>query len=1055
MIGRLYPPVLGGTLPSCYFVPNEQEPEKGTVSITVPFSMNKTVGSGEISGYAIRIKTTSTDKLIVEQTFGAKACIIDGTFATLSAVFSDQPNIFRHYSIGTYFKVQIAYIDNTGEIGYYSSIAIIKYTSKPEISIASLDENIINMDLVQYVGEYYNEDPTETVAKYKFILYSTSGNILEESDWKIHNSYADIDSNSSYDIYKLKTVLGLNQSYQLQYKIITNNNLEVASRKYYLQQSNLITPEVTVTINAKMDEDNGCIKLSFTGDIDPKTGQEYIMTGTYVISRSSSRDNYSTWLDILHFTLIGDFPSNFKFNDFTIEHGESYRYSFQQYNNFGIYSARILSQDVQAVFEDAFLFDGERQLRIRYNPKISSFKTTLLDSKKTTIGGKYPIFFRNGNVEYKEFPISGLVTYFTDNDEFFFKKKDVGFAGWENTTDIIDSNIYLERQFKLSVLNWLNDGKIKMFKSPQEGNYIVRISNVTLTPNDSLSRMLHTFNCTATEMADFTNDNLEKYDLIHTTIEPRIDLKWRSVNLQEWIQKRIQSYIKYDNMSLSNATDKAKRDMINYDFAEGKQVYHFKIESADPGLKIRTGTINGAQQDILVGQTGFYEASFEIPFQGLSVSSWEIDGDNPTQAIPMMIGPSMSGILTYAIASTSLNTFDSITQIQIKDLVCQQFFGPDDNILAPWNDVRMQVQRVYYAHFVQKQYEELVFPISYSIKEFNEFIKKITTPYTVFYYQDPTIRDEHGNMLKTYYYYTGTNIVKVGVDEVLVRDFFNKTFKDPTYWKFSLNEKSLTKRDILFSQAYTQGLWNFISPYAIYHKIEDNKDKYYIFDVNKNQFVELVDKDGNPAPYDTSIEFGDSHLDVADIGEIWIPDLESVPDKIKIGNGVYAELGFTYRVLSYAVEGSSREDKCFYDKYTWLLENQKYLAAKQGMAIAGSIKYPNSISATHTQAEVLYDEENTHDKNTLHDCYIYDIKNLTFVQIPDNLKRSYWHLPMHKDFTRDGKTVWTPIYYYPIEDDAVPTSDYIENQKQIAEQAYTNFLSTLQEELMREEELRA
>jgi hypothetical protein len=51
------------------------------------------------------------------------------------------------------------------------------------------------------------------VAKYKFILYSTSGNILEESDWKIHNSYADIDSNSSYDIYKLKTVLGLNQSY--------------------------------------------------------------------------------------------------------------------------------------------------------------------------------------------------------------------------------------------------------------------------------------------------------------------------------------------------------------------------------------------------------------------------------------------------------------------------------------------------------------------------------------------------------------------------------------------------------------------------------------------------------------------------------------------------------------------------------------------------------------------------------------------------------------------------------------------------------------------------
>jgi hypothetical protein len=93
-----------------------------------------------------------------------------------------------------------------------------------------------------------------------------------------------------------------------------------------------------------------------------------------------------------------------------------------------------------------------------------------------------------------------------------------------------------------------------MFKSPQEGNYIVRISNVTMTPNDSLSRMLHTFNCTATEMADFTTESLEKYDLIHTTIEPRSDLKWRSVDLQEWLRDRIQTYIKWNGMSAAEAT---------------------------------------------------------------------------------------------------------------------------------------------------------------------------------------------------------------------------------------------------------------------------------------------------------------------------------------------------------------------------------------------------------------------------------------------------------------------------------------------------------------------
>jgi hypothetical protein len=54
-------------------------------------------------------------------------------------------------------------------------------------------------------------------------------------------------------------------------------------------------------------------------------------------------------------------------------------------------------------FEDAFLYDGKKQLKIRFNPKITNFKSTLLESKTNTIGSKYPFIFRNGNVNYKEF----------------------------------------------------------------------------------------------------------------------------------------------------------------------------------------------------------------------------------------------------------------------------------------------------------------------------------------------------------------------------------------------------------------------------------------------------------------------------------------------------------------------------------------------------------------------------------------------------------------------------------------------------------------------------
>ena len=74
----------------------------------------------------------------------------------------------------------------------------------------------------------------------------------------------------------------------------------------------------------------------------------------------------------------------------------------------------------------------------------------------------------------------------------------------------------MEREFKLKLLNWLNDGKVKMFKSPYEGNYLVRLMNVSLTPTDQLGRMLHSFQCQAYEVDDFNYNNLSKYNIVES-----------------------------------------------------------------------------------------------------------------------------------------------------------------------------------------------------------------------------------------------------------------------------------------------------------------------------------------------------------------------------------------------------------------------------------------------------------------------------------------------------------------------------------------------------------
>jgi hypothetical protein len=68
-----------------------------------------------------------------------------------------------------------------------------------------------------------------------------------------------------------------------------------------------------------------------------------------------------------------------------------------------------------------FLTDKNRQLKIRFNPKVTSFKNTLLEVKMDTMGSKHPFFFRNGNVNYKEFPISGLISLLMD-DAYTFRK---------------------------------------------------------------------------------------------------------------------------------------------------------------------------------------------------------------------------------------------------------------------------------------------------------------------------------------------------------------------------------------------------------------------------------------------------------------------------------------------------------------------------------------------------------------------------------------------------------------------------------------------------------
>ena len=555
--------------------------------------MNRLVSINQVGSMWLRLHDANTDiDLGVFQTYNfeydeEKNCYI--------AIFSLSAISYK-LLISNYYKVQIAYADQAGQIGFYSTVAITKYTVQPTVEIDNLNKNVYNNSQSQYIGIYSSmDDPSEKNYQYMFEVFLEDDSLLTSTGWQYHNSNNDDLSYLSKDSYELIYDIHNYDSVKIKYTVKTNNGLICESDKYKIIGSNGILPSLLADLQAELDYDNGCINLFLMSE------SNFSHNGKFLLSRASSKTNYQIWMPIYRFELTGQLPE-ILFTDFTCAHGETYQYSIQQYNNNGIYSAKILSDKITVYFEDMYLYDGERQLKIRFNPKISSFKTVLQENKKNTLGARYPYFFRSGNINYKEFPISGLISYIMDENQYFLSRTDdLNMPiDWQDTFDIIDENIEYERKFKLKVLDWLNNGQLKLFKSPAEGSYIVRLMNTSLTSNDSLSRMISTFTTTATEAIEYNENNLIDYEFFDNTSHIiNSDLFYYTIDLYDLTTKNSEaiynnidflfgfncSYLKIDGV---NMTSPLIFSLAGITYAVGKNnTYERYFDTPQPQLKFQ------------------------------------------------------------------------------------------------------------------------------------------------------------------------------------------------------------------------------------------------------------------------------------------------------------------------------------------------------------------------------------------------------------------------------------------------------------------------------------
>ncbi len=671
---KLYPPYIDGKIPAFC----------GT-ALKVPFRQNRAVSKSQYSAMACKFKTVSTNEYVwtiyssdYHEENGNEYVIFN-----LNEIAPNGKTYASQISIGFYYKIQIAYVDADDVVGYFSDVGVVKYTAEPDLRIEGLFTNRKNTENggINYIGVYSqrkqdvndeNEirDPSEKIYQYSFVMLDEDGSTFFDTGLQLHNSSTDVLPFESRDSFICNKELEIGHTYRLIYNVITINGLEVSSPIYYIKRDDTVRANINATLHAETDFEDGYISVRLQPTDDKVT------SGSFIISRADSSDNYSVWEEMFRFTLRKENPNKELFKDFTVEQGIVYQYALTQYNSEGLYSNKLYSEKVLADFEDMFLFDGKRQLKVRFNSNVSSFKNDFLESKVDTIGGQYPFIFRNGTVKYKEFPISGLLSYLADDQEFFIDKSKLGQVEFYGT-DLTSDNVRAERKFKLEALEWLSNGEPKLFRSPTEGNYFVRLNNVSLSPNAQTGRMIHTFSATAFEIGEASLENLRAHDMFPESVYfessvmhfKTIDLgddRWKHQLLGDNVQP---TYTNLDAV-VGNLNASNKLPIPN--------VYLGKFENVPPDCIIGLEYANGNNQAngsnialINIGRTEVYEINtLDNPVIGVYLVYAGSDSQHQFQ-----------GHFTFGYHATAFVTsFDKITSITREDYLTQ-WIGKHNDIV--------------------------------------------------------------------------------------------------------------------------------------------------------------------------------------------------------------------------------------------------------------------------------------------------------------------------------------------------------------------------------------
>lgn len=468
---------------------------------------------------------------------------IDNTKSSDKYYIEIEPEDLQNgFQINQYYKVQIRFtsadaptppdsaaidkwlVDNVDYFSEWSTVCLVRAISQPILTLQNLSSSsedegsniAITTNTLDIVGSLTFQDSHESdsLSSYQIKLYDEDDNLLTDSGIIYTSAY----NNPNEINYTLKYILENGSAYTVTIDIATNN--------YYYQTFtyNIIVIQthenpLNALVVAENEKESGRIKLTIASTTTDT------FQGSVIIRRTSNRSNFTIWEDI--YTRV--YPTkeliNFTWYDCTVESGIWYNYSVQKKDVFGQRGEETyIEKPVLAYFEDMFLNAEKQQLRIRYNPTVSTMRQNVSEARAETLGSQYPIIRRNGYINYRSLNISGLITalddfkdIFTSKEELYGKEATSLYDDYNEEERITEYNDYiLEREFREKVITFLYKDNIKLLRTLTEGNVLVKLMNISLTPQTTLGRMIYSFSAEAYEVAECSLDNFINYGIIET-----------------------------------------------------------------------------------------------------------------------------------------------------------------------------------------------------------------------------------------------------------------------------------------------------------------------------------------------------------------------------------------------------------------------------------------------------------------------------------------------------------------------------------------------------------